>query len=190
MGRSHTRFCVLRVDSDRVPCYSEMAGGSMKPEDLTIEKLKELYPDEVDCSYFCVCDYSPLDSLIEGEEVVVVSDDDYQGETRILMQRTEDGCLFKPEYAFHTYSWGSCSGCDALQGCSSWEELLDYAKSHIDGIEWLSHDDTIKKLHEMIDEYNQYSWHDGNDYLFIRECFEFLGESIPDSARTGEDNES
>ena len=44
-------------------------------------------------------------------------DNDYQGTTRILVQKTkepEEGQF--AEWVYFDYGWGSCSGCDTLEG--------------------------------------------------------------------------
>lgn len=55
-------------------------------------------------------DYDELIASMEVESLVEVSDDDYQGDTRLLLR---DGS----RYGLLTFGWGSCSGCDALQDC-------------------------------------------------------------------------
>ncbi len=52
--------------------------------------------------------YDGLIDSMEVERLVEVSDDDYQGSTRILVR---DG----DRYGVVEFGWGSCSGCDALQ---------------------------------------------------------------------------
>lgn len=56
--------------------------------------------------------YEDLLDSMEATRVVEVSDDDYQGDTRVLLR---DGDRF----GVLTFGWGSCSGCDALQACDS-----------------------------------------------------------------------
>lgn len=98
---------------------------------LTIERLKELYPDVLDpMGYAEISDYSKLDELI-GVSIWTHTDDDYQGETNTIFQSREDPNL----YAHHSYSWGSCSGCDPLQAIDSWQALLEYSNEHIK-VEW------------------------------------------------------
>lgn len=52
--------------------------------------------------------YDTLIDSMEIERLVEVSDDDYQGSTRVLVR---DGDRF----GMLEFGWGSCSGCDALQ---------------------------------------------------------------------------
>lgn len=73
-------------------------------------------------------DYGPLDSAL-GDNLVTVMDSDYQGTTRILLRSGNN-------YAVYVYSWGSCSGCDFAQGCSSVSEYLDYANQAAASLKW------------------------------------------------------
>lgn len=167
--------------SYRFPVYNEMDGVSMNSDTLTIEKLKSLYPYERDSDYFYVSDYGPLDALI-GEEVVCVSDPDYQGETRILYQKMNEDNMFDDMYTVRTYYWGSCSGCDALQACSSWEDLLDYAQSHIANVQWFNREELIQHLDNIIAEHeksNYWGYHCSEEMQFLRECYEYLGVPVP-----------
>lgn len=100
-------------------------------------------------------DYSTYDDLIESMEVEVLTrhdDNDYQGDSRLLVR---DGS----RYGLLTYGWGSCSGCDALQGATSlaevtelrdqmwqqihWEDSAAAMLAYVDGKDWTldySHD--------------------------------------------------
>lgn len=60
-------------------------------------------------------DYGPIiDSL--GKCVVYESDGAYQGDSYIMFR---DGARF----GVLVFGWGSCSGCDSLEACSTWEDV-------------------------------------------------------------------
>ena len=65
-----------------------------------------------------VSDYMPLIQSIdpEIEWVVVIDEDGYQGDSMLLGRKGQ-------AFFYLTYGWGSCSGCDALQACESWDDL-------------------------------------------------------------------
>lgn len=97
----------------------------------TKEAARAVYPDvswrgEVDS--VDAGDYTPmLESL--GEIVVRVDDRDYQGDSRILLR---DG----HRYGVLLFGWGSCSGCDALQACSTLADLIELRDRLADDVVW------------------------------------------------------
>lgn len=58
-------------------------------------------------------------------------DGDYSGDSVILFRRPSDGA-----FGILEYGWGSCSGCDALQGCDTVEEVNDLRDSLFESIKW------------------------------------------------------
>jgi hypothetical protein len=102
---------------------------------FTIDDMRRMFPTTEWGTSF---DYEPIDKAL-GENMVEVRDNDYQGATRILLR---DG----DRYAIHTYSWGSCSGCDFAQACSTHEEMLEYANSAYADLVWSTPGEIIAKL--------------------------------------------
>lgn len=75
-----------------------------------------------------LCDYSPIiDSF--GDVVVRVDDDDYYGDSFVLLRKND-------QYGFLCFGWGSCSGCDALQGCETVEQLDELINELRESINW------------------------------------------------------
>lgn len=66
--------------------------------------------------------YEDLIALGCDEVVVSASFGDYQGDSHVIGRRGT-------QYGFQTYGWGSCSGCDALEGCRTAEDLAGLAVS-------------------------------------------------------------
>lgn len=60
-------------------------------------------------------EYMPIVRLF-GTPLVVVSDADYQGDMRVLLRSDS-------AYGFVVIGFGSCSGCDALQACTTFEDV-------------------------------------------------------------------
>ena len=58
--------------------------------------------------------YATLIASMEVERLVEVSDDDYQGDTRLLLRQNG-------RYGYLCFGWGSCSGCDALEDATPWD---------------------------------------------------------------------
>lgn len=101
--------------------------------------------------------YCSYDDLIDSFEVEVLhrlDDEDYQGDTRLLVRDGE-------RYGLITFGWGSCSGCDALESAGGnlaaivelrdqiwasahWEDSPNLMLAYIYGKDWTldySHND-------------------------------------------------
>lgn len=77
--------------------------------------------------------YYSYRELVESTGVAILvedSDDDYQGDTRMLVKRGR-------QYGILTFGWGSCSGCDALEAAeNNVEDLTELRQELYDGIHW------------------------------------------------------
>lgn len=60
-------------------------------------------------------DYQPIIESL-GEVALQVSADDYQGDSWVL---------YRKPWGYLKFGWGSCPGCDALQGCDTWKDLQE-----------------------------------------------------------------
>lgn len=96
--------------------------------------VRRIYPDciqEGDGSDWFAAPYSYAPMLETfGNILLQVDDQDYQGDSRVLYEK--DG-----KYGYLLFGWGSCSGCDALQGCNSYGELQDLANTLEGYIMWM-----------------------------------------------------
>ena len=150
---------------------------------FTEESVRAMYPTPSWCTdegadYFDgASDYTPIIDAI-GEVVVRVDDRDYQGDTRLLLRRGD-------KYAITTFGWGSCSGCDALQACSSWEQLVNLANGLVPSEEtWKS----LPEIREWVathDWKGDYGWHSEGQQEFIDKVCVAL--EVPLLARIAED---
>jgi len=92
-------------------------------------RSQAIYPNAVDGTYFeTIYDYEPIVKSF-GDVLVQVDDEDYSGDTRVLLHK--DG-----RYGFLNFGWGSCSGCDGLQACSSYEEIDELIEELENDIKW------------------------------------------------------
>jgi hypothetical protein len=76
--------------------------------------------------------YYSYDELVtsQGAEIVLAeSDHDYQGDTYYLLRQGN-------RYGYLVVGWGSCSGCDALEGCSTFEDVRQLRDMLVQGIWW------------------------------------------------------
>lgn len=90
--------------------------------------------------------YGDLLDSFEVQVLLNVEDNDYQGDTRVLMR---DGA----RYGLVVFGWGSCSGCDALEAVNGdvaettelrdelwssvhWEDSAAEMLAYVDGKDW------------------------------------------------------
>jgi hypothetical protein len=105
--------------------------------------IKEVYPEcNTEWGFREAYDYDPLLKSFGYDILMKVDDDDYQGDSRILFKHGK-------KYGLLIFGWGSCSGCDALQACESYEEISDLRDLLYDQIVWRN---SAKELREYIDK--------------------------------------
>ncbi len=105
--------------------------------------VKTIYPDD-GSQYQYWSDYQPM---LEAFGTIAVQHDDcdYQGDSRVLFDC--DGRV-----GHLVFGWGSCSGCDALQACDTYDDLQNLCDSLQDDILWF---DTYQ---EALDWFNSHDW--------------------------------
>jgi hypothetical protein len=123
---------------------------------MTKSLAQVLYPDAHEDDFFYVPrDYTPIVRSF-GKVLVRVDDEDYSGDTRVLL--AQEG-----RYGVLNFGWGSCSGCDALLGCNSYEAVDRVIDALRAGIRWF---DTLEEAQAYVadDENRQYdySYHEEN----------------------------
>jgi hypothetical protein len=133
-----------------------------------MKPLRDAYPPDSDGDFPKYdTDYDSLVATIGHETLLCVNDKDYSGDSRFLLA---DGA----RRGYLEFGWGSCSGCDALQACDSYEELEKLRDSLVSGIRWF--DDARAALiwfatHDWEGEYA----HDSSGQAeFIRQATERL----------------
>lgn len=124
-----------------------------------MKTAEELYKDHIDDQWFCVCDYQPMINEL-GKVVIQVDDNDYQGDTRVLL-RLDD------RYGLLIFGWGSCSGCDALQSCQSIEQVQSLFDEMKQDVKWFDSLDLLKKYVIEKDWELEYCWHESETREFI-----------------------
>lgn len=92
--------------------------------------------------------YDDLIESMDVERLVEVTDQNYQGDTRLLLKKGD-------RYGYLCFGWGSCSGCDAL-------EAIDGYKYTGNGYEYL----VTAEHYELRDQlYNQIVWKDSREEM-------------------------
>lgn len=132
--------------------------------------MKAIRPEgKEDDSYFEVADYNLLLESFGYENILQVDDDDYQGDSRVLFR---DGFRF----GYLNFGWGSCSGCDSLQACSSYEELEDLQGELHDSIKWYETAKEALNFFENHDWKGDYGWHHKEQKEFINKAKKVLAK--------------
>ena len=104
-------------------------------------------------------DYADIVSCF-GNIIIEVQDDDYEGDIRFLLEK--DG-----KFGFNIIGFGSCSGCDWLQGCDTMDEKQDLVDTIEREIEWFDTLDELKERFRTKDWELEYSWHQEETKRFI-----------------------
>jgi len=129
---------------------------------------EQLYPDcfREDMAFDGPGSYQPIiDSM--GEVVIQQDDNDYQGDTRVIYK---DG----NQIGWLQFGWGSCSGCDALQACNSYEEVNDLINGLTNQIRWFDSQAEALKFFLEHDWEGDYSWHAEEQKKFVSDCVAYL----------------
>jgi hypothetical protein len=130
--------------------------------------VKDLYKENTENEYEFYDDYQPMLNAF-GTIVIQVDDDDYQGDSRVLY---EDG----EKIGLLIFGWGSCSGCDALKGCSSLGDVQELCDDLQNQIKWFDSKGEALEYFKAHDWKGDYSWHFNETRVFIAMCVEFLCE--------------
>ena len=108
---------------------------------LLVRPIRDVYPGDDDGSFNRESDYDSLLASLGFVILIKVDDNGYSGDSRVLFQHGDF-------YGVCIFGWGSCSGCDALQGCSSWDEIEELRKQVFDSIRWGSARETLQYMRE------------------------------------------
>lgn len=138
-----------------------------------MKTIADAYPDRAkeeaeSGSFYGPGDYTPLLESWGYEICVRVDDSDYQGDSRLILRNVE-------RYGYLNFGWGSCSGCDALQACSTIKEIEDLRTTLHDSIRWGTKAELLKFFNEH-DWEGDYSWHHEEQKAFIEQAKAFLAK--------------
>jgi len=97
-----------------------------------------------------------------GEILLETHEDGYQGDSFYVLRRVNtvvnDSSKNRIEYGFLTFGWGSCSGCDALEGVGTYEDLQDLVDSLQSSIIWFPSKDALKMWSRSENRKTEWSW--------------------------------
>lgn len=134
---------------------------------------KTLYPDYTDEKGRFLCGPSNYQPMIDsfGDILVQVDDTDYQGDTSVLYRRGD-------VYGILIFGWGSCSGCDALQGCNTVADIDDVISSTRDMIKWGTCDEILRHVSDEEARCGEWSWHAKETQEFYKRVKEILSGEV------------
>ena len=138
-----------------------------------MKTAKELYPEyweeeQKNGSFYGPCDYQPIIDQF-GEILIQVDDEDYQGDSRVLYKDGE-------KYGYLNFGWGSCSGCDALQGATSVCEIQELIDGLQKDIKWFDDKASCLKYFKKKDWKLDYSYHAEETKDFVEKVIKHLSE--------------
>jgi len=139
---------------------------------IPLKTARELYPntDENDYSpFYC---YTPITDSF-GKILVQIDEGNYQGDSWILYD-FEDGT-----YGYLCFGWGSCSGCDALQACRSYDDADNLIKSLHNSIRIYTKEELIQFFSDEKVLEQHYSWHAQDFQKFLEKVGELFGFTPP-----------
>lgn len=132
---------------------------------------KDVYPDWTEGDG--PSSYTPIYEHL-GEVLLDVALGTYQGSTMLLLKK---GGL----YAYHTFGWGSCSGCDVLQACDTWkdlQELVDHVVLEVES-KWKTAEEVLLFLDSHDWEVDHTFMTDEQDARgFLKDAKEILQEAL------------
>lgn len=132
------------------------------PDEEFSAQARRLFPKVDD--YWSFYDYDPIINDL-GEPLVNVTGGSYQGDYYILLKN-------ESRYGFVVIGYGSCSGCDALQSCHSYEAVQELINEITANVKWF----------DSLQETKAYISDDGlrkvNFYYYEDEWKEFVSKVL------------
>jgi hypothetical protein len=107
-------------------------------------KWEELKSELLSMEYFEIHDYDELMECIDGDIVDHAYENNYQGDAWFMFKNNN-------MYGYLVFGWGSCSGCDELQGCSNVDDVEKLLISLDMSIIW-------KTKEEMLEYFKTKDW--------------------------------
>jgi hypothetical protein len=132
-----------------------------------MKNIKEVYPDAFGKWCWGCSDYQPMIESLGFEILLAVHDKDYQGDSRYLFQN-------ESRFGILIFGWGSCSGCDSLQACGSYEEVEDLRTQLYNSIIWFDSQFDCLSYFINHDWEGDYCWHMEETREFIINAKEIL----------------
>jgi hypothetical protein len=140
-----------------------------------VKPIHEVYPDH---SFY---DYRPLIESLGHTILLQVDEGDYQGDS-LLILKASDG-----RYGYLEFGWGSCSGCDALQGCSTWQDVESLRQHLQDSVLWFPTAGELLRNLKDRDWQTKWSYGLSRSSRFLTQAEAILGRPETDANATGQE---
>lgn len=137
-----------------------------------MKPIREVYPDEGQEPFYGPCNYNPLLESLGHDILVQVDDSDYQGDSRLLFRR-EDGKI-----GYLNFGWGSCSGCDSLQGCETYAQIEELRDELAAAVQWFDSAEAALDWFHSADWEGKHSWHHDEQKEFLRKAKDTLASLL------------
>ena len=131
---------------------------------------KTLYPNAMSYGYFGVYDYEPIVNGF-GKVILQAETDGEQGDTWVLYQDGE-------RFGYLEFGWGSCSGCDALQGCSNYDEVDVLISELKASFKWFEDAQSALTWFNEHDWEGSWLWNDENGEKFVLDARKMLQDFV------------
>ena len=137
-----------------------------------MKPIQEVYPDAFrENSYsYGASSYGPMIESMAEEVLVRKRIGSYQGDELALLKDNN-------RYGILIFGFGSCTVCDSLLSCNSYEEVNDLRQRLYNNIKWRPSKEAIIDYLEEKNWDNEYIYHVNNNSVedFLEECKEVLG---------------
>lgn len=97
----------------------------------------------------------------------------YQGDAAIVLSND------KGQYAVTVFGYGSCSGCDALQSCDTWQEVEAMSEAAVARLDWKESKSIVfqEMYDKMLDDDRKGDW-----YMFDPDFKEWVNTTLKEWA--------
>ena len=138
--------------------------------------IREVYPDlderdaeedDLDVkSFYGPSNYNPLLRSLEYSIILQIDDAGYSGDSRVIFRNGD-------QFGTLIFGWGSCTGCDALKKCKSYEEIEFLRSKLLKNIKWGRVQELLSYI-ENKDWELEYSWDSDETKVFVEQAITLL----------------
>ena len=129
---------------------------------MNIKKLYSLYISDA-------ISYDDLLEQIEADILEKIDDGDYHGDSYVLFYDKKN-----KNYGVLVFGWGSCPGCDALESCDSFKDVLSLYKELKRDIKWFEDKEQVIEYLQSEEREYEHSWHDDAYHVFVKKVIKRL----------------
>lgn len=123
-----------------------------------------------DTTWFSAPSYGELVDSMEYEVICTEDIGSYQGDYLYFLKDSE-------RYGLLVFGYGSCSGCDSLQGCSSEDEVTSLRNDIESNIKWFDSKESVIKFVTNTEEkpFKDWYWNEEDADKFFGQVLDYCG---------------